>query len=428
MIGKLKQYVFNRQVCKFATSLLCANKRSQEVKVERKYFQPCVFGTIPNWDEPSGKGMDINMKKFWHLLTPKKIILGISGAVSFLIFLILFIVNSIMIQNQLTQKMADRWSEKNNVSQISCLFSPNSNVNTDTIEMFRHSIDGALLEASITQESPNAGARLWTDAFSASGKIVLTNGRINMEANAVGIGGDFFLFHPLHLLNGSFFSGNELNQDFCIIDEDAAWQLFGSNDVVGMMVDIKGIPHIVRGVIRRDSGRLNEAAGLDSTLVYVSYSTLDELGASNGINHYEIVMPNPVKNFAFNYVKDNIGVQEKDIEIIENTTRFHLLERLKIFTAFGTRSMNGKAIIYPYWENVARGYEDILALTTMVSLLFLMYPVLLIIIQVVVWWRHKSWTVKGVYLNVKDKAERKVEVLREKRKNNKKSVRIKSKS
>ena len=42
-----------------------------------------------------------------------------------------------------------------------------------------------------------------------------------------------------------------LMKDYCVIDEDAAWQLFGSNDVAGMTVYIGGVPHIVTGVIRR---------------------------------------------------------------------------------------------------------------------------------------------------------------------------------
>lgn len=356
------------------------------------------------------------MKKFVHSLSARQIILGISGAVSFLVFLILWVVSSVMSGRQLSQQMAERWSAKKDVSQISCFFSPDMEMDLDSIEMFRHSIDNALLEASITQESPNADARLWADAYSADGKITLTSDRAKLEADAIGVGGDFFLFHPLELLSGSYFSGSDLNQDYCVIDEDAAWQLFGSKDVAGMTVTIGGIPHMVTGVIRREEGRLQEAAGLSGTVVYVSYNTLSQLGTNNGINHYEIVMPNPVSKYAYNYVKDNLGKEEKEVEVVENTSRYGLLERLKIVAAFGTRSMNGKAIIYPYWENIARGYEDIVALLTLLALVFLLYPVILLVIQTVIWWKHKTWTVKGVYLTVKDKTERRMEKLREKRK------------
>lgn len=359
------------------------------------------------------------MKKFVHSLSAKQIVLGISGAVSFLVFLILAAVSSVLSGRQLSQQMAERWSLKKDAAQVSCFFSPNMEVDLDSIEMFRHSLDDALIQASITQESPNAGARLWADAYSADGKITLVSDRARLEADAIGIGGDFFLFHPLELLSGSYFSGNDLNQDFCVIDEDAAWQLFGSNDVAGMSVTIGGIPHMVTGVVRRDEGRLEEAAGLDSTLVYVSYSTLSELGSNNGINHYEVVMPNPVSKFAYNYVKENLGKEEKEVEVVENTSRYGLLERLKILASFGTRSMNGKAIIYPYWENIARGYEDILALITLFAAVFFLYPAVLLIIMIILYWKHKTWTVKGVYLTVKDKAERRMDKVRAKRRHKK---------
>ena len=35
--------------------------------------------------------------------------------------------------------------------------------------------------------------------------------------------------------------------DKVIVDEDAAWQLFGSNDVVGMQIIIGGIPITLPG-------------------------------------------------------------------------------------------------------------------------------------------------------------------------------------
>ena len=345
----------------------------------------------------------------------KKIVLGISGGISFLIFLILLFTTNYLGHSQLSQTAADRWSSKKNASQVSCFFSVGSGITEDEIIDFEHTVDSALVDASVVQESENPGARLWADAYSADGTVNISTDKANITADAIGIGGDFFLFHPVKLLNGAYFSGNDLMQDYCVIDEDAAWQLFGSSDVAGMMVYIGGIPHIVTGVVERPDGRLAEAAGLDSTLVYVSYQTLNELGISHGINHYEIVMPNPVTGFAVNYIREKLGTEEKETEIVENTTRYSLLSRLKLLTQFGVRSMNGKAIIYPYWENIARGYEDILALLTLFGILFLAYPVGLGLVFFCIWWKHKGWTMRDVRLKLMDKAERWVEKRREKR-------------
>lgn len=351
----------------------------------------------------------------------KRLLLGISGAISFLLFLVLLFVTNHMADSLLDQQMAQRWSREGDAAQISCFFSPNAQISEDSILEFEHSLGAALVEASITQESENPGARLWADAYSADGKITLNSDHGTLEADAIGIGGDFFLFHPLRLLNGAYFSGNDLMQDYCIIDEDAAWQLFGSNDIAGQIVYISGIPHIISGVIERQDGKLAQKAGLDSTVVYVSYQTLMNYGRVNGINHYEIVMPNPVRDFALTQVKEQFGADEKETEILENTSRYSLLARLKVLGAFGTRSMNGKAIIYPYWENMARGYEDIIAVLTLVMLLALLYPVLLLLIWFIIWWRHKGWTLKDVWHTLQDRRERLAENLRERRRTGRKS-------
>ncbi len=351
----------------------------------------------------------------------KKLVLGISGGISFLVFLILLFVINHIIGAQDAQQMAERWSETGNAAQVSCFFAAGSDTTEDTILMFEHGIDSALTEASVVQESENPGARLWTDAYSADGKITLTNNKSSVSADAIGIGGDFFLFHPLRLLNGAYFSGNDLMQDYCVIDEDAAWQLFGSSDVAGMTVYIAGIPHIVTGVVERPAGRLAESAGLDGTLVYVSLETLENLGTSYGINHYEIVMPDPVTGFAYNHVKENLGSDEKAAEVVENSTRYSLLSRLKLIGQFGTRSMNGKGIIYPYWENIARGYEDILTVLTLLSLILLLYPAVLLLAAFVIWWRHKGWTLRDARLMGKDKLERLLERMRARRLSKKKA-------
>jgi hypothetical protein len=81
--------------------------------------------------------------------------------------------------------------------------------------------------------------------------------------------------------------------------------------------------------------------------------------------------------------------------------------------------MNGKAIIYPYWENEARGYEDIIALITVFMILFLLYPVVFFIIMLRRYWKHKNWTFKDIFRRLADKAERFIEKQRMRRSSNK---------
>lgn len=347
------------------------------------------------------------------------VVLGVSGLCSLLLGLLLLGMGNAVAGEQLCQHMAERWSEQGKVSQISCFFSREAAIGEDQIISFEHRLDQALEEASLVSDSENESARLWADAYSATGRITVASNRASVELAAVGIGGDFFQFHPLQLVSGSYFSGNDVLTDYIVLDEDAAWQLFGSNDVAGQIVTVGEIPHVITGVVKREEGRIAEAAGLTATVAYVSYNSLTAYGTSYGLNTYEIVMPNPVSGYAKSYVTENIGVDGVEMEIVENTTRFSLLSRLKLLFAFGTRSMSSKAIIYPYWENMARGYEDILALLAVLMLAAFLYPVVLLVTAAVVAWRHRTWTVRSLWEWLKDKWERFWEKCAQKRRDTK---------
>lgn len=345
------------------------------------------------------------MKKMRISFSFRQMLLAILCVISLVIFLVLAGISAWMIGKQETQQAASRWSEKKDVAQVSCFFSVNAHVTEDALITFSHMLDSALEEASVVSESENPDARLFADAFSATGTITISSNLGSITSDAIGIGGDFFLFHPLQLINGAFFSGNDLMQDYCVLDEMAAWKLFGSNDIAGQTVEIAGVTHIVTGVVKHKETDLYKAAGLDDMLVYVSYDSLEKYGTNNGINHYEVVMPNPVKGYALDYVTKNIGVNEREVEIVENSSRYSLLNRIKQIKELPTRSMNGKAIIYPYWENIARVYADVLVVLMLLELLFFGFPVIILCITLILLWKRKTWTVKGVLLKGKDKLE-----------------------
>ena len=346
------------------------------------------------------------MKKNLRKLNRKQAVLIGTGVLSCMIGLTIHGIGGHMAGRLEDQKMAERWSADGDVSQISCFFSREAAMTEDNFISFEHGLDSALVEASIVNDSENEQARLWADAYSAPGRVSISSERATVEVSAIGVGGDFFLFHPLELLSGSYFSGSDLMQDHIVVDEDVAWQLFGSNDVDGQIVTIGGVPHIISGVIRREDSRMAKEAGLNTSVAYVSCSTLEELGTSYGVNTYELVMPNPVSGYAKTYVMEHIGASENEVEVVENTTRCGLLARFKLLARFGTRSMNSKAIIYPYWENIARGYEDILALLLVLTLLFLLYAAVLFAVLLIRAFKRKTWTAAGVWHVVKDKLER----------------------
>ena len=73
---------------------------------------------------------------------------------------------------------------------------------------------------------------------------------------------------------------------------------------------------------------------------------------------------------------------------------------------FGLRSMNDYAIRYPYWENVARAWEDVLALVLVLQILFLSIPAVIVTVTLILLWKRKQWTWRTVWqfiLDVKEK-------------------------
>lgn len=294
-----------------------------------------------------------------------------------------------------TQQVAKEWSEDKNYAQISCFFTEETAITRDQIVMYEQKLKTALQEAA--EDTNDANGRNLIDCYSREGELTIYSDRASVTARAFGVGGDFFTFHPLKLLSGNYFSEEEdVNGDGVIIDENVAWQLFGSDNVAGMMVEIDGVQYPIRGVVKSDKGHFSTAAKEEDPTVYVAFGILE--GEKEGLDGpqdlmfscYEVLIKNPVKGFGLTAVKTALGFDEADYEIIENSARYHLLNRFQVLRNFGIRSMNTKNIAFPYWENRARGYEDISALLLVLELLCLIYP-LIFAGGILHWlWRHKG--------------------------------------
>lgn len=340
------------------------------------------------------------MKKFIKQISLKQILWTGAGILCLVLIGLISLLEGVLKNGLYDQQMAKRWSEKKNVAQISCFFAEGEVTEQSYFMAIGKAVDKALQEANIVSKKENA--RLWIDAVSRPGKVTLSNGSKSMELDAVGIQGEFFQFHPLRLLEGAFFGPDSMLQDGIVIDEDAAWQLFGSNDVAGMQVMIGQVPHYITGVVRRETGRLVEAAGLGKSVCYLNLEHLERYGKVTGGYCYEMVLPNPVKGFALSTVSKAAGAEGKEMELLENTGRYGLLPLLKVIGGLGTRSMSKNRIAYPYWENLARGYEDIFALTLMLKLVLWILPCVLTIIALVRLWKRKTWTLKKGYQQLAD--------------------------
>ena len=142
--------------------------------------------------------------------------------------------------------------------------------------------------------------------------------------------------------------------------------------------------------------------------MYLSYSALQRLVESASIDCYEIVMPNPIRNFAKGIVGDSFS----NGEVVENTGRFSLERLGELLRSFAGRSMRLNGIIYPYWENAARLVEDYAALLLVLTVIFALCPLGFLTVIAV---REIRRACRFVKTKVPEKVEAAVEKRREER-------------
>ena len=352
--------------------------------------------------------------------------------------------------------LADRWSQDMDMAQISLYTTEDQLITEESMKRFEYELEKKLVEAGVTDpdldeddEAPGAKVidtigideideaemgrltvrertglrKLFAMSYCAQGQASLTFEKRTAEnASAIGVAGDFFLFHPFTFVSGSSFSGDDIMKDSIVIDEDMAWQLFGSTDIIDQCVQIGGVPHYIKGVVKREKGRIAKASGLNKSYVYMSYDSLSKYGTvlsgrvnskeisedgasaqEGGINCLEVICPNPVKGLAAKITKEALGVQDEFVSVIDNTDRFSFFSLIAVIRSYGLRSMWNKAIYYPYWENLARGYEDILATILFVRMICMLVVIVLVVIFIVNAYRNKTWTVRSVIKYLSDK-------------------------
>jgi len=302
-----------------------------------------------------------------------------------LIAFFLCLLLSASIRNPLrSQQVAEAWAGQSGerFAQISVFISESEAFDRNQIFMFRESLDAALLVASLES---GRGRVLYADAWSAKGSVsiaselIATFERNPVTAPVTGVGGDFFLFHPFTLRDGSYISPNDFMKDRVVLDEELAWRLFGSVNLAGLEVLVNNKPFTIAGVVARESDFASQRAYSGGAGLFMSFEALEALMDLSGgeviITCYEIVMPDPITGFALRLVTESEAFADSDVHIVENSARFSLLSTFDTIRSFGERSMRGDAIAFPYWENAARLAEDWLAVLLVLALIFIIFPV-----------------------------------------------------
>lgn len=257
------------------------------------------------------------------------------------------------------QLAAKRWSKEEDYAHLSYFFSGRLNVAQEQVKSTRYQMEKALQEAG--EQPNNSLARLYVDTYASFAKLSLQGEQKSIETDAIGVGGDFFLFHPVELLSGGYFAENEIRKDVVLIDEDVAWQLFGSSDIVGKDVRINDKLYRVAGVFARPQGELEQMAGSSEPTVYLPYESFAAEFPEVPITVYEVVLPNPVKGFAVKLTEPFFSYDANDMVVVENSDRFSYEAFYRLLQTRALRSMKVNDIVLPFWENLARVKEEKLA-------------------------------------------------------------------
>ncbi len=296
-------------------------------------------------------------------------------------------------------------------AQIACFLPVGKGKEESDILSFRQTLDTKLMEQSL--EAPENGS-LYIDAYSTSATVTVSSDSSgsggSAQVEAVAVGGEFFYFHPLQLRSGAYISSDDLMDDLVVLDEELAWRLFGGVELEGMTITLNGKPFVVAGVVSRESDFATKKAYSGEAGLFMSYSALKRLDETAAISCYEIIMPDPITNFAMGVVQEAFPPEENDV--VENSSRYSLGHLLSVIGSFGDRSMRVNGVIYPYWENAVRLTEDYASLLLILTVLFALCPLTFVVVLVV---KNIVWGYRKVKKAVPEKVEAMIEQRREER-------------
>lgn len=310
----------------------------------------------------------MNFKKIFYAAA------AAANAVSITAGIILTAMGSSLAKSQEYNYAAEKWDPSGGYSQISCFLSDSSGLNTDNITGLTSSFMTSL--QNISTEQQEEGQKLIPQAYSASaGQVTVKSDKTTgkSEAELTAVGGDFFLFRDFTLVDGSYFSDSDIMQDGAVIDRSLSWALYGSDKTTGMSIYINDIKFYIAGVIDDPQDKLEKRTAGDTPRAYVSYEATSLLSLndkkSSGdpdssepeaegikkISCFECLMPNPVKNFAYNTVKEAFeSSYPKMYRIVDNSSRFEPSVRAKAFKKLSNYAISDSSAVYPYWENASR--------------------------------------------------------------------------
>ncbi len=294
-------------------------------------------------------------KKIWFVVCAVLLLAAIGCAA------VMYAVSSRL----LSQQEAERWRGENEQEfrQISCFLPLDSAVGLKEIYSFRYALLDDLSAAGLEW---GEDVYPFIDAWSCEGKMKISGDKGSTDAPVLAVGGQFFEFHPLRLLSGSYIAEGDLSPDRILLDHELAWELFGGTELTGMRVEVDGVEFVVGGVVEREDDSASRRAHTGEKGFFMSYDAYRTIVGEDRIDCYEVVLPEPVKGYAAQLAADRFP--NKEGENIVNTERFSFERLLQLARSLPERAAHGGKVRYPYWENAARIAENECAVLALAAL------------------------------------------------------------
>lgn len=230
-------------------------------------------------------------------------------------------------------------------TQLALYITEEQYLTPDGMMGLKNTLDGVMTERSITDPYLLCG--------STEKSVALTRDARTVEAVATVYFGDWFALHPDLPIAGGYLDESADTTDFCVLDDLAAWRIFGSTDVCGMELEIDGKIYTVNAVVAADRSVYAPYYG-EHPRVYISYASAAVRDVRVTFTSLEAVLPDPYTDAAKTVFADAVASYGEDVTVV--TDRFTAARLFSVAKGlFELGVMEGKT--YPYYENVARILE-----------------------------------------------------------------------
>lgn len=357
----------------------------------------------------------------------KRLLWGLAAGLCLAGALLLLHGDRTVIRTLTPQLAASSWQTEDKPYAMASVFLPEeAAIPQSSLPEIRLAVERALTDGGVGSDT-----HPWLYSASYQTTATLAADTAKCEAQLTAVVGDYFRIHPMQVLSGWYMDESDVMHDRIVLSRQAAWDLFASDNVVGMLLELDGVYYQVAAVVELEQGRFNElAAGTTPRAwVFADSPALAEAPAAAdpnmqeaaaapsapvgdspapGFTCMEMVLPQPVKDFAAATMKNALKSLISDqTEITDNSGRFSLGSRFGVLKSLSVRGISSDAVEYPYYENAARLAENHLAIRLIPEGILLGVPIISLLILLLLLNRKRTWGLHSIRDAVENTIDRK---------------------